>query len=177
MIGVYLSLLDTDQEKSRFEELYFTYRQDMYKTAYGILKDSFEAEDAVHEAFLIVIKKINEISEVKCPQTHAFLLVIVKNLALKIYNERKKIKTDDIDSMELADSADIEDKVLSEMEANQLEKVLKQLPEDYYHILFLEQMGFTIGDIAEMLDITYENAKKRLQRAKIRLRKIAGEVM
>lgn len=57
MLGFYLALLDTAEEKSRFEELYLLYRQDMYKTAYSILQDSFEAEDVVHEAFLIVIKK------------------------------------------------------------------------------------------------------------------------
>ena len=69
MLGFYLALLDTAEEKSRFEELYLLYRQDMYKTAYSILQDSFEAEDVVHEAFLIVIKKLDKISEIKCPRT------------------------------------------------------------------------------------------------------------
>lgn len=178
MLSFYLTLLDTAEEKNKFEKLYFLYRQDMYKTAYGVLQDSFEAEDVVHEAFLIVIKKLNKISEIKCPQTHAFLIIIVKNLALKIYNQRKKIKTNDIDNMEIADSTDIEDTVISEMELEQLEKILKQLPEDYYQILFLEQyMGFTIKDISESLGITYENAKKRLQRAKSKLKKIIEENM
>ena len=178
MLGFYLALLDTAEEKSRFEELYLLYRQDMYKTAYSILQDSFEAEDVVHEAFLIVIKKLDKISEIKCPRTHAFLIIIVKNLALKVYNERKKINTYDIDNIEMADSTDIEDEVISEIELSQLENILKQLPEDYYQILFLEQyMGFTIKDISESLSITYENTKKRLQRAKSKLRKLIEESM
>lgn len=178
MLGFYLALLDTAEEKSRFEELYLLYRQDMYKTAYSILQDSFEAEDVVHEAFLIVIKKLDKISKIKCPRTHAFLIIIVKNLAFKVYNERKKINTYDIDNIEMADSTDIEDEVISEIELSQLENILKQLPEDYYQILFLEQyMGFTIKDISESLNITYENAKKRLQRAKSKLRKLIEESM
>ena len=92
MLGFYLTLLDSAEEKSKFEQLYITYRQDMFKIAYSILKDNYEAEDAVHEAFLIVIKKFDKISEVNCPQTHAYLIIIVKNLALKIYNKRKKPK-------------------------------------------------------------------------------------
>lgn len=32
MLGFYLALLDTAEEKSKFEELYLTYRQDMFKT-------------------------------------------------------------------------------------------------------------------------------------------------
>ena len=78
----------------------------------------------------------------------------------------------------MADSTDIEDEVISEIELSQLENILKQLPEDYYQILFLEQyMGFTIKDISESLSITYENTKKRLQRAKSKLRKLIEESM
>lgn len=48
MISFYLSLLDTPEEKSMFEQLYRLYRQDMYKRAYGILKNKYDTEDAVH---------------------------------------------------------------------------------------------------------------------------------
>lgn len=91
MLGFYLALLDTAEDKSRFEELYLTYRQDMYKTAFAILRSPQSAEDAVHEAFMIVIGKLNKISEINCPQTRAYLIIIVKNLALKMYNEVKKL--------------------------------------------------------------------------------------
>ena len=45
MLGFYLALLDTAEDKSRFEELYLTYRQDMYKTAFAILRSPQSAED------------------------------------------------------------------------------------------------------------------------------------
>ena len=38
MLGFYLSLIDRDDDKNKFEQLYLTYRQDMYKIAYSILK-------------------------------------------------------------------------------------------------------------------------------------------
>ena len=84
MLGFYLALLDTAEDKSRFEELYLTYRQDMYKTAFAILRSPQSAEDAVHEAFMAVIGKLNKISEINCPRTRAYLSIIVKNLALKM---------------------------------------------------------------------------------------------
>ena len=101
MLAFYLTLLDTTEEKGKFEQLYLLYRQDMFKTAYSILKNDFEAEDAVYEAFIIVIKNLEKISEIKCPQTHAYLIIIVKNLALKIYNERKKRQYDEFDYSEM----------------------------------------------------------------------------
>ena len=48
----YLCLLDTEEEKSKFEELYNQYRKLMYLCAKEILRDEQLAEDAVHEAFL-----------------------------------------------------------------------------------------------------------------------------
>ena len=66
MLGFYLALLDTAEDKSRFEELYLTYRQDMYKTAFAILRSPQSAEDAVHEAFMIVIGKLKIDLQYKC---------------------------------------------------------------------------------------------------------------
>lgn len=176
MLNFYLNLIDDYNKKDKFKELYLTYRQDMYKTAFGILEDSFEAEDAVHEAFMIIINKIDKISEVKCSQTHAYLIIIVKNIALKIYNKRKKINIGDIDDVEIADVTDIEDEIFMELEHEQLNEILMQLPDDYYNILYLEQyMEFSITDISESLGITYENAKKRLQRAKNKFKQMIKE--
>ena len=99
MLGLYLSMLDTAEEKSKFEELYNLHRQDMYRVANGILNDTYEAEDAVHEAFLRVANHFSEISEIKHTETRAYLITIVKNISLDIlrkkknqWNKRKKLK-------------------------------------------------------------------------------------
>lgn len=176
MLSLYLVLLDTIEEKGKFEQLYLLYRQDMFKTAYSILKNDFEAEDAVHEAFIIVIKNLEKISEIKCPQTHAYLIIIVKNLALKIYNERKKRQYDESDYSEILDTIDVEEEIMFKLEQKELESILISLPENYYNILFLEQyMGLSLKDISESLGITYENAKKRLQRAKSKIMQLVKE--
>ena len=87
MLGFYLALLDTAEDKSRFEELYLTYRQDMYKTAFAILRSPQSAEDAVHEAFMIVIGKLNKISE-KYPDN----MEICKEILKKMENEKTQIE-------------------------------------------------------------------------------------
>ena len=56
MLTLYLQMLDTPEEKVRFEEVYLTYRGLMYHTANRILHNRQDAEDAVHNAFLQVIK-------------------------------------------------------------------------------------------------------------------------
>ncbi|MCM1062682.1 MAG: sigma-70 family RNA polymerase sigma factor [Eubacterium sp.] len=176
MISFYLSLLDTPEEKSKFEQLYRLYRQDMYKTAYGILENKYDTEDAVHEAFMRVMKKLTKISEINCHQTHAYLLIIVKNTALKILKKRKNTIAVDTDTIEIADDFGLEEYVISNMEVESIKHILEQLSDDYYEVLFLELfMEFSISDIAEQLGLTYENTKKRLQRAKKKFKEIAEE--
>ena len=82
MLGFYLALLDTAEDKSRFEELYLTYRQDMYKTAFAVLRSPQSAEDAVHEAFMIVIGKLNKISE-KYPDNIEICKEILKKIEIQ----------------------------------------------------------------------------------------------
>ncbi len=174
MLSLYLSILDTVKEKNCFLELYDLYRQDMYKTAYYILKNHHEAEDAVHEAFMIIMKNLNKINEINCPRTRGYLIIIVKNVALKKYNKNKK--TEYIDDKDVFEDTDIEEQVLSEIGYEKISEMMLLLPENYYQILYLSvYMGFDIKEISENLGITYENAKKRLQRAKLKLKKMLEE--
>ena len=57
VLAFYMSLVDDENEKSIIEELYKTNKRKMYSIAYSCLRNHQDAEDAVHEAFLIVIRK------------------------------------------------------------------------------------------------------------------------
>ena len=66
---VYLAVLETEQEKTKFEQLYLTYRQTMFHVANSVLHDTQLAEDAVHQAFLRIMDHMGNISKIECPQT------------------------------------------------------------------------------------------------------------
>lgn len=51
MLGLYLSLVESEEEKQLIEELYNNNKQVMYNIAFKNLHNSSDAEDAVHEAF------------------------------------------------------------------------------------------------------------------------------
>lgn len=61
MLTFYLSLLDTEEEKSKMEALYITYKGLMLKIAYDISKDYDLANDALHNAFLKIVHHLNKI--------------------------------------------------------------------------------------------------------------------
>ncbi len=64
----YLLLLDSYEDKSKFEQLYIAYRDLMYYVAYKILRDAQQSEDAVHTAFLKIIKRFSDLGEISCLQ-------------------------------------------------------------------------------------------------------------
>lgn len=86
---MYLSLVDTPEEKDKFTEIYEQYRVLMFFYARRILGDDKLAEDAVQEAFFRIAKNIKKISEVKCDKTKHFVVIIVESAAKDIYRKEK----------------------------------------------------------------------------------------
>ena len=54
----YLSSIETEAEKSKFVQVYEAYQGLMFHTAFRLLRQPEDAEDAVHEAFLYLAKNI-----------------------------------------------------------------------------------------------------------------------
>ena len=71
---MYLAVINDDDDKNYFEQLYLKYRQDMYRTAYGILHNKEDSEDAVHQAFLQIADNFAKIRSLPCQEILAFLL-------------------------------------------------------------------------------------------------------
>ena len=88
---VYLQLIDSPEEQSRFEELYITYRKLMFHVAKGILGNDQDAEDAVHDAFLSIAKNFDKISTEDRLKTKAFVVIVVENKAINIKKEARSV--------------------------------------------------------------------------------------
>jgi len=177
---IYLAALECESDRSKFEQLYMTYRQTMFYVANSILQDAAFSEDAVHQAFLRVIDHIQKISDVQCPQTKSFMVIIVRNIAINLYNARKKKAVLSLDELEEWTGEDCNtpaDKVEADESFRKLVSLIKCLPEGYRSVLLLKyDNGYSTAEIALMLGLSEENVKKRLQRAKKKLKQMLGEV-
>lgn len=164
MLQLYLPLLDTEEEKQGFELLYETYRKLMHWVANNILCDEKLAEDAVHEAFLRIIKNFNKINEILCPETRSFVVIIVRNIAL---NMREKKKSEDEFHEVKEDISFGFDETADEICRQEIINVIMSLSDALKEVLMLYgYFGYTISEIAKLLDITEDAAYKRLQRAR-----------
>lgn len=65
MMIVYLQMIDTPEEKSKFEKLYYAYRGLMFHVARQVLNNDQDAEDAVSSAFIKIAENIEKILPVR----------------------------------------------------------------------------------------------------------------
>ena len=167
MISLFLTFLDTEEEKTKFERLYEKYRKLMHYVAKGILADDQLAEDAVQEAFFRIAKNFYKVGEIDCPQTKNFVVIIVRNTALTIVKKEETAGAlEGIDSLSEGQTRQ-EDITFEKVEIRELVDEILKLPETYRYPLYLYGVyDYKMGEIANLLGITTETAKKRVQRAR-----------
>ena len=158
----------------KIEQLFNLYSDLMLQHAYYILKDISTSEDAVSEAFLRVIKIIEKINELDCLKTRKLMVIIVENISKNIYNQRKRGALIDFTEIDVENESSLDDFYDIEIKQD-MDNILKRLPIDYANILVLTSDGYSTKEIAKILDINYDNARKRLLRAKKLLKKLIAE--
>ena len=155
----------------KIEQLFNLYSDLMLQHAYYILKD---ISTSVSEVFLRVIKIIEKINELDCPKTRKLMVIILENISKNIYNRRKREALVDFTEIDVENESSLDDFYDIEIKQD-MDNILKRLPVDYANILALKSDGYSPKEIAEILDINYDNARKRLLRAKKLLKKLIAE--
>ena len=169
MLIIYLQMIETPEEKSKFERLYLEYRGLMYHVAYEILHNEQDAEDAVHQAFVKIAENIKKIDDPVCPKTQSYVVTIVENKAIDLYRANKRKNS----SLYLDEISGIE---VEATRVHGLAACMAKLTPRYRQIILLKYYhGFSCKEIAKQLDITEANAIKLDQRAKNKLLQICRE--
>ena len=88
---VFLSILETDEDRDVLVELYNEYGNAMLRVAKRYFPDDANAaEDAVQNAWVRVAENFKKILDVPCKKRGAYLVIIVKNEAITILRKRRK---------------------------------------------------------------------------------------
>lgn len=122
--------------------------------------------DVIHSrAFLSLIENLKKISDVKCPKTRAYIVIITERKAIDIIRSRSKLV-----DMEFWESTyGIEIPLPGD---HGLADAMARLPAAYRDILLLRYYnGYSVREISSMLHIKKDTAQKQLWRAKAALQK------
>lgn len=166
---VYLQMIENPAEQWKFEDIYRQYREYMYRVAFAILKNSQDAEDAVHDAFVKIAENMEHIEEAVCPKTKSYVVTIVENKAIDLYRRKKNHP-----HVEYAD--EVLGIQVEYTGADALAECMLRLPARQRSILILRYShGYSLKEIAGILGITHANAMKTEQRAKAKLKSLWEE--
>lgn len=142
----------------------------MYNTSLRILKDSFEAEDVMQESFLVAFTKLGTFKGEVAFGAWLKKIVINRSLTqLKKNNRFDVVKLDVIPEKEEEETNDD----YTMIKANEISQAINQLKDNYRVALTLNLIeGYDYEEIAGIMNITYQNSRTTISRAKNKLRQL-----
>ncbi|EOT26599.1 sigma-70 family RNA polymerase sigma factor [Eubacterium sp. 14-2] len=174
----YLLLLETDEEREFFKFIYQEYRQEMFCVARAILKNEADAEDMVHETFLILTDHLNKIINSESYKVRDYIITTVRHRCFNLYRKRKIQECSGLEEWEPGEILEKgPDTILEETELKEaVTGLLKELKSPYGEVLTLQyyhEMSFQ--EIAEEMDTTPDNVRHISMRARKKLQSILEE--
>ena len=159
MLSYFLSVLESTEDRRVFAEIYEKYHTKMEKTAIYILKNQEDAEDAMQNAFMRVIKHFDKAMSIPCEELQFWLIAIVKNEALMILRKKRNV-------ISLEDNIDIPLNNIEDVHSyNDFVGVFSKLPEIYRDVLEMKAfIGYSDKEVAEILGISETAVSTRSSR-------------
>lgn len=153
-----------------------------FRIAWSILRNHHDAEDAVQECFLRVLKHVKRRLEVRNPKT--WVARVAWTTALDRRASRAKVLTnedasDSVLLMQVRDTAPAVDEQFAGSQLQALmERMIASLPEDLRQPLELSTVQeLNSAEIAEILNIPEGSVRTRLMRARQRLKQKLSAVL
>ena len=163
---IYLQVIDTAEERSKFEAIYHAYRNLMFHVAYQKLGHEQDAEDVVHHVFMKIAENIKKIEPV-CPKTRQLVVIMVEHRVTDLFRARGRHP-----EAEYCDALHDSPAEAAGEESLLMDCIMK-LPEQQRMVVWLKyHYGYTLREIANMLDLSLPAAQKLDQRAKKKLEEL-----
>ena len=164
MLAFFLAVLENEADREKFTELYEQYHELIEKTAMRILKNQQDAEDAVQNTFVQIIRHFEKVLEIDCKNLPFWIISVVKNESLMILRKQKRVIP-----LEDWDSITVETESVSEYS----ELLFSKLPETYRAALEMHfLLGYSGKEIAQKLGITESAVNTRISRGRALLKEI-----
>ena len=154
---------DENLTVEKLGDLILDSERQLYLTAKGILFNEADVEDAVQEAILKAFERIHTLRKDRYARTW-LIRILINECYMKLRSERQIISLEGS-----AETSSVETK--QKEDYSDLYRALASLPEELRVPLVLYYInGFSIREIAGMMEITEGAVQKRLARARGKLK-------
>ena len=158
-------------DREAFGELVEQYRDTVYRLAYRMCGNTYDADEAAQEAFVAAWRALpNFRGDAKFS---TWLYRLTTNAAIDVMRREKRHQTvGDGEMIDLADDADSPQETVERTEQQEaVQKALATLSEEYREVLLLRYMEeLDYAEIAEVLQLPSGTVKSRINRAKAALK-------
>lgn len=137
-----------------------------YAVSYLILENSSDCEDAMSAAILRAFENRGKLK--KRESFRAWFLQILRHEAFNVLRKRRRISPVEALPEREAPAADEDGRL-------DLKAALQELTEDQRTALLLQQEGYDLSEIGQILDVPVGTVKSRISRAKQTLRTLLEE--
>ena len=173
-----LATAETLDSSETITALVAEYSTTLYRVAYSVMRNAAEAEDAVQEAFLRVLKHRQKISEIR--DLRVWLVRITWNVVLdKKRRSKTRPENEDIaDFARVLPAADrrADEVLISSQEHNRILQAIDQLPAKERQALLLSAVQeLSTPEIAEVLGTTESSIRSRIFRARRELSELLAK--
>lgn len=154
--------------------MYEKYFHALLAYAKSIVKSDALAEDVVQETYQRLLKNLHKVNISECRKTKAYLVKIVRNVAINVYSKDLKMPTLDIDEFEDSLYTDKFDPTWEIYDANtlalNLEEWISRLSDREQELLRYKVLeGWSYQEIEDSLGIKEPTASSIVSRAKKKL--------
>lgn len=139
------------------EELYNTYRMDLYRYLCHLTHDPTEAEDLLSETFLRALKRLHTYRGDCAVKT--WLFGIARNVWLEsLRKQRPTVSADDLLETYLADDT-LPDHTDTRLQWQRVQALLQQKDDRARRVVQLRAEGYSYTEISQMLQISESSAR------------------
>lgn len=171
--------LDNSQ-KDKISQLYHEMHDMLFTYASSIFKDTDLAEEAVQDTFRIACAKAENMLASSNPR--GWLVNTLKNVIRTMEHERAALNRLVVASLSIDDENFVQEREAASCTDKRLEDANIDLmysdlltPDEYKLLKMVAVHGYTMRDAAAEFGINIEVCKKRVQRAKKKMKKILEE--
>ncbi|WP_294239363.1 RNA polymerase sigma factor [Pseudobutyrivibrio sp.] len=173
---VYLMLIDGDEQRKKFSEIYEENKSLLYNIALSVIKDDVETENIVHDVFVKLAENFEKYSSWDNIDIRKLSVTIVKNKSIDFLRKQKHVSDEDLEELVLYNNyIDYEPEPVSEKNYNQrmIVNLMLKLPELQKEILELKYYHeLTNKEISKILGISPKNVEVRLYRARNKMKEL-----
>lgn len=169
MLMLYMAMIDEKTDREAFENIYYSYRKQMFLVAERILHNPQDAEDALQMTLLSIAQHIKSVPASDSKQLRAYVLTAVRNASISMLRKRKVYdEMLDISELELPTQEDaLFDQVQSSTDYTLLLRAFRRLNPQYREVLMLICVqGQSVQEAARLLHRKPGTVRQQLVRGK-----------